>query len=581
MDISYTALGPFAIGDSGPTGTNHGLPDYHHIAAQLQQAQFAPSRSSSPNFSMAQRATNIAQAAAASFAPSMVDPNILRDEAALNARNQSAAAERLLAQHLQEENAKMPDVPQPHSPEEEQHSQHITPWPEEEAVEDAFSEHHRSVRASIEPQQQPPPVEVPLEIAYRPIAMGAEPAPVPAASMTGAFSAEPGDGARHNGKQKVRGAFTGKRRVEVQEVRKQGACIRCRILKKSCSLGTPCTACSNVDSARVWKQPCSRRRLIQEMDMFNASLHHTIMCNEVDAVKSKVEFRPTSIQIEASHHPDANIFVTFPVWEGSALQVGQIDPSLERDLPEEVVYLLDTDNIDIGPKIDAYTRHMRDVFFQNERSEFIRSTLGCAVNVLSSLKEKDSRFLSDTLDLWCMVHILVDHEVKWVFTKKSSPDSQPDSDPVNDRSHHLMNVQISANIEKKAALLTKSVLQNLEVRLQSPSARNSFQLFLAGVLILNCLEKTTWYFTSWVQTLKPAHWPLDKPPTLFAEQGESVTNMLNMLLRIKHIAPGVGTTSEGLLVSDHVAKDFPDGYRDFFREVHLTGMFCILCFILP
>jgi hypothetical protein len=574
MDITYTAMPAFSTGDGGNTVSNHGLPDYHNMEAQLQPGHFVPSRSSSPNFSMAQRATTIAQAAAANFAPSMVDPNILRDEAALNARNQSAAAERLLAQHLQEENARMPDVPQSHTPEEDEHSQHMPSWAEDEVVDEAFSEHHRSVQPSVEPQQQPPPVELPVEIAYRPIAMGSETAPAPVASMTGAFSAEPGDGARHNSKQKVRGAFTGQRRVEVQEVRKQGACIRCKILKKSCSLGTPCKACASVDSARLWKQPCSRKRLLQEMDMFSAGLHHTLMSQAVGAEKEQVQFRFTSVQIEASHHPDANIFASFPVFEGLAPEAGQIDPSLDRNPSQEVVYLIDTEHIDIGPKVDAYTKQMRDVFFQREPSNFIRTTLGYAVNVLTELKkDKEFRFLSDALDLWCMVHILVDHEVKWVLTKKTSPDSPPDTTPVNDRSWRLINAQLSATVEKKAALLTKSVLQAMEVRLQSPTARKSFELFLVGILILNCLEKTTWFFNSYEKPPLENDWPLEREPILLANQGESVTNMLNMLLRIKGVGPTMGTTNEGLLRSD-----YREDYKKYFQEVNLTGMFWILCF---
>ncbi|EHK97360.1 hypothetical protein M7I_6870 [Glarea lozoyensis 74030] len=469
---------------------------------------------------MAQRATTIAQAAAASFAPSMVDPDILRDEAALNARNQSAAAERLFAQQIQEANAAMTETfqPEPSVEEPPEAIPHSPSWVEEpEPVHESFSEHPRSAQPSAEPPQQP--VEYQLEqLTYRPIAMSGENNPAPAASMTGAFSAESGDGARHNGKQKVRGAFTGARRVEVQEVRKQGACIRCKILKKSCSLGNPCKACASVDSARVWKQPCSRRRLVQEMDMFSAGLHHTLMTQAIEAEKEHVTFRFSAVQIEASHHPEANIFAAFPLYEGSAPVVGQIDPSLDRTPSQETIYMIDTDVIDIGPKIDAYTKQMRPVFFQNEPSNFMRTTLGFAVEVLDGLVDKDSRFLSDTLDLWCMVHILVDHEVKWVLTKKASTITPPATASVNDRTWRLVNAQLSATVEKKAGLLTKSVLQTLEVRLQSPKARRSFELFLAGLIILNCLEKTTWFFNSYEKPPLEADWPLERKPILYANQ---------------------------------------------------------------
>ena len=485
MDLTYHGMSSFGTGDGDMSGPHH-VSSYRNIEPQLHQGQFVPSRSSSPNFSMAQRATTIAQAAAANFAPSMVDPDILRDEAALNARNVSATAERLFAQQIQEANAAMPDAYQPHSPQED-HSAH---WPvEEDVADDTFSEHQNSVQHNA--KYSPPPVGFQLEqVAYRPIVMGSEQNPVQAASLTGAFSAEPGDGVRHNGKQKVRGAFSGARRVEVQEIRKQGACIRCKILKKSCSLGTPCRACASVDSARVWKQPCSRRRLVQEMDMFGAGLHHTLMNHKLDLEKAQFEFRPSSVQIEASHHPEVSIFASFPVNEGSTPAISQIDPGLDNQLSHETVYQLDTDNIDIGAKIEAYARQMRDVFFEHEPSNFMRVTLGSAADALTHLDEKESRLLLDVMDLWCMVHILVDHEVKWVLTQRTNTHTSPDSLPtVNDRSWRLINSQLSAAVEKKACLLTRSVLQVLETRLQSPKARRSFELFLVGIIILNCLRE--------------------------------------------------------------------------------------------
>ena len=44
----------------------------------------------------------------------------------------------------------------------------------------------------------------------------------------------------HGRAQKVRGKFTDTRRQEVQEIRKKGACIRCRMLRKTvCVLWDP------------------------------------------------------------------------------------------------------------------------------------------------------------------------------------------------------------------------------------------------------------------------------------------------------------------------------------------------------
>ena len=71
--------------------------------------------------------------------------------------------------------------------------------------------------------------------------------------------------------QKVRGKFSDVRRQEVQNVRKQGACIRCRMLRKTCSGESPCKTCASVTSARIWKLECLRTNIYKELDIYSIS----------------------------------------------------------------------------------------------------------------------------------------------------------------------------------------------------------------------------------------------------------------------------------------------------------------------
>lgn len=84
---------------------------------------------------------------------------------------------------------------------------------------------------------------------------------------------------------KVRGRFTDSRREEVQKVRKMGACIRCRMLRKpvssvldqstfeadvwECSGESPCSTCAGIESARLWKLPCTRARIADEVQLYS------------------------------------------------------------------------------------------------------------------------------------------------------------------------------------------------------------------------------------------------------------------------------------------------------------------------
>ena len=130
----------------------------HSATYQLRDPQMGPvrynvSRSASPNFNMAQRAvaTTIAQqAAAASFAPSMVDPDILRDEAAVAERNALASTERAFAEQLQEANSAMPDVKYHRDG-----SHEDGPWPvDEEMGNDVYSEPSATAQQSVEPRSR-------------------------------------------------------------------------------------------------------------------------------------------------------------------------------------------------------------------------------------------------------------------------------------------------------------------------------------------------------------------------------------------------------------------------------------------
>jgi hypothetical protein len=54
-----------------------------------------------------------------------------------------------------------------------------------------------------------------------------------------------------------RGPLRPEQRKQASAVRKTGACLRCKYLKKTCSVGTPCDGCQ-AHHARLWNVPCTR-----------------------------------------------------------------------------------------------------------------------------------------------------------------------------------------------------------------------------------------------------------------------------------------------------------------------------------
>jgi hypothetical protein len=121
-------------------------------------------------------------------------------------------------------------------------------------------------------------------------------------------------------------------------------------------------------------------------------------------------------------------------------------------------------------------------------------------------------------------------------------------------------------VEKKAALISKTVLNDLERRLLQRSSTSSFETFLTAIILLNCVEKSTWLFKSWEQDYLKSRWPLDKTPIWYGSQGDRITDLLQMLLRMRSIIPKTHhRLSDGM-----IASDGDQNARDYFESIGLN-----------
>ncbi|KAL2221238.1 hypothetical protein M432DRAFT_651836 [Thermoascus aurantiacus ATCC 26904] len=356
-------------------------------------------------------------------------------------------------------------------------------------------------------------------------------------------------------KPKVRGRFSATRRKEVQEVRKRGACIRCRMLKKPCSGDSPCTTCSSVESARLWKQPCIRTRIADEFELYAAGLHATLAFHDVNSMKSHVNFEHYAGRIEVTHFEESSVFVTFSGLQGHKPPVSTLDPQLQGlgedghfHAPPQELYLLDGDADDLPGKLEMYIKKMVPFFIEREPSSFMKPTLSIAAE-LSQLK-KDVQ-LERVLELWVATHILVDTELRWkTFSNPTLPPTSinalaPSSDegrlPIDDitnpESYALLCSQLRAATEKRTAQLSKSIMNDLERRLLQRQQSGYFETFLVALILLNCVERTCWLFRTWDDEKYAKRWPLEKRPPYYANQGDRFSDVLHMLLKMRGVPP--------------------------------------------
>ncbi|CAO2650306.1 Nn.00g015980.m01.CDS01 [Neocucurbitaria sp. VM-36] len=428
-------------------------------------------------------------------------------------------------------------------------------------------------------------------------------------------------------KPKVRGRFSDSRRKEVQEVRKRGACIRCRMLKKPCSGENPCNTCQNVESARLWKQPCIRTRIAEEFSLYSAGLHSVLSYHATNQAKGQIRLDQTPGRIEATHYPDSSIFATFTplkCQQAHAAQHADIDPAIFAALASPDLELIDSDD-DVGGKIDLYIKKMGPHFFNSEDSAFMKTTLNTASSMTSSNQDG---LLSKALELWNLTRILTSSGLTWhLFSNPAlaptmAPSTMSPSDmedatrtPITALNHtasyDLIKMQLMGATEKRAACLARIVMNDLERRLLQRQQANPFETFLVAVILLACVERMCWLFRTWevqppittstetdtqvptstetdlasalqsassptVSAQEPPYqprrnprWPLDKSPASFSQQGERFSDILNMLLKMRGVPPKPAPRStDGMLVM--WADDVDEKVRDWYDGIAVT-----------
>ena len=119
--------------------------------------------------------------------------------------------------------------------------------------------------------------------------------------------------------------------------------------------------------------------------------------------------------------------------------------------------------------------------------------------------------LQRVLELWTATHLLVDVEMHWkIFVNPNIPPSsiqpqttpshesrKPIDDTVDPESYALMCGQLRAATEKRAAQLSKLVMNDLERRLLQRQQSCWFETFLVAIVLLNCVERASWLFRTW------------------------------------------------------------------------------------
>jgi hypothetical protein len=372
--------------------------------------------------------------------------------------------------------------------------------------------------------------------------------------------------------------FAPDRRKEVGNMRKLGACIRCKILRKTCSEGDPCVTCLAISSPRAWKElPCLRAKVVDLYQGYTLGLFQAVSFRDVNVAIPKNRLSPGAGQIVVSYPQDAQGFVLYAS-EGSMMRT-DIDPSLSGGYTAKV-FILDVGSNDLLTTFEKYVGKVKARLVEQETSPVIKSAL---LQALTLSQKPEEALLDKVVELWVATRMLSDPNLKWKISgpqkfKEGIPEFDHDkvrgrstiNEQIDPHSYALVISQLHSGVERLAIDLSKHVMHKFEQRIKRPVSTGQFETFLIAVLLINCVERHSWIFHNWTDQSKAAQWPLQQAPEDIIAQAEQFTGVVSFITKIRNLPPNVEENAGGVLKVDH-SKD--DRFADWYEEIAVSGNF--------
>ncbi|KAK1969455.1 hypothetical protein LY78DRAFT_351010 [Colletotrichum sublineola] len=379
-----------------------------------------------------------------------------------------------------------------------------------------------------------------------------------------------GNGTQSEHKRK---AYNPARRKEVQAARKKGACIRCRILRKTCGTNDPCDQCRKIQGPRHWTYPCVRTRLNQELTLYSAALIVVLAQTRVKHARQNYQLLSNGTSLVVS------------LWEDSPslTLAALVTPRPQQTVAEEAeqtngdakpvfqVVMIDQDKEDLPARMEEFLKSILPTLIQREPSHFMQVVLEAAQKFPQD--RVTGKNLKLAIELWGLIEIL-DRERGWYIAEERegvvSPRGPEDFAGSDDQDiYNLITFQLSAATERKANNVSNKLISELQRCLENGKAKINFDVYLSILILLHCLEKTTWTFKVWEMDDFRQRWPLDRPPAMYVNQGREIADLLKMLLTLRKSHPKTFRTLDGRLsVIDVGDSDFAM-MAEFFEALNL------------
>ncbi|KAL8653075.1 MAG: hypothetical protein Q9210_002321, partial [Variospora velana] len=192
---------------------------------------------------------------------------------------------------------------------------------------------------------------------------------------------------------------------------------------------------------------------------------------------------------------------------------GTEDPAIGQNVNVRDATLFNDSTDQIAAKLLPYMRATISHPGYEEVDPLIGRTLR---RVLNSMQENSDALLAQTFDLWALTQVIISSSHDWHLVpdpsgtqkaneqkRQEEPNALVLEDPGDVLPTHppppptplvpvIITSQLRAAAQHRAFMISKTILIDLERRLERKERCRGFETFLVGILFLNCVERMCW-----------------------------------------------------------------------------------------
>lgn len=292
--------------------------------------------------------------------------------------------------------------------------------------------------------------------------------------------------------------------------------------------------CKSIESARSWTIPCTRTRLADQLETYSSGIHETMLSNLMRGLQSDLASISSTQAIEASllitTSPDEVLTMRIPTLGKTTASFGEAGNEFGQS-----VIVLDSQTEQLSETLSSSLLTANPLLITGH-NHFITSTLQLS---LERVKRDNVKILRNAHELFWATNILCHGQTHWDLYRA-------EGSVLGDARHRLeqdslsykaIESQLDAAVAVRAFKVAADVAADFERRVIGRSTTSWLETYLAAIILLSCLEKMVWLFSTYDEGKSLYEWPKEKPPGYYIHSSFQFMELVTRSAMMR----GVGT----------------------------------------